>query len=278
MGHSVISYGIRHVKIWRVEETDASKRNRSATTLHTPTGGTPGPKTFSGRNCILGPLIDATFTAAAAITPRKAILTTSDGDICLLDDEEQLQKLERIAKFAFNARSAHYDSETGYVWIGGDAGQTKGINTRNLGDVQLSDKAPQTGLHSPFKARIIAIGSVRNRNVLIDSDRIVEIVEQKNDGAAAPNLSKRLPAHESAVLGICSLMHWQREEQVDFVTYSARGTALFWRIDGTCCGRVDVPIEQQSDGCDLGLNELKTMTASVHEAVLLAGDKMGLLR
>lgn len=76
MGTSVISVGTRHVKVWRHDPEPASPTKGRSELIkgYEIPPASPVPKAFSGRNCILGSLIDAVFTSVVAISQSKAIL------------------------------------------------------------------------------------------------------------------------------------------------------------------------------------------------------------
>src|SRR3982074_1505848 len=95
--------GTRHIKIWRVEENRSvspSKRRFALDGTPQPTAVQPTLKTLAGRNVLLGPLVEATFTAIAPISNHKAIVCAEKGDVCLLDDSEG-QKLIKLASTGF---------------------------------------------------------------------------------------------------------------------------------------------------------------------------------
>ena len=279
MGQAIISFGTRHVKLWRVEgQASPTRGHLNEATI--PSSGSPGPKTFSGRNCILGSLIDATFTAGTSISSDKAFLATAQGDICLLDDTHKTQRLEKVLSVSFSVSSIHFDEDKNTLRVGGSRGQ---LETLMLEDFEaIFDRSSSLHFDRSIwnNAGIVAIGSVRNYVVIIGSDRVVDIREKHVDEQVSKNsqTTRRFQAHESAVLGVCSLLHWSSKDFGDLLTYSALGKALFWTLEGTCCGNLDL---LRSDTAPLLLsepNEVKVLEASVSSGVLILGDKMGVLR
>ncbi|KAL9131194.1 MAG: hypothetical protein Q9217_000796 [Psora testacea] len=138
----------------------------------------------------------------------------------------------------------------------------------------VSTSSPHQGTN------ILTVGSTQNCLVTIDSDRVINLrkIELEHDRPNVLVASKELPAHESAVLGACSLTDWHQWGGSDFLTYSARGTLLLWNFDGMCSGRIDIAIAEPTDMPDVYPNELKVLVASDTEAMLYAGDKLGKLR
>jgi len=291
MGQSVISIGTRHVKVWRVERTTPVSPSKTRLDLEnsaTVPPGSPTPKTFSGRNCLLGVLIESTFTAVVAVSDQKAILCTAQGDLCLLDDTERTQRLERVARVDFGILCVTFDSKNDRVWVAGQRGNMKSMRLNDLLEPSKLPRSPKSpsllrsnSISNPGKKRgIVAIGLVRERIVIVDSNRIIEIEpkEETHASDASSLACKRLPAHDSAVLGVCSLLPKQTEDDADFLTFSAKGTVLFWRLSGTCTASIEIPIAQPNFVEDGDINELKIVAQSMSDGFLVSGDKSGVLR
>ena len=126
----------------------------------------------------------------------------------------------------------------------------------------------------------MAIGLVRGRVITVDSHRGIEIQgAAETDRASGLSCdSKRLPAHESAVLGVSSLLPKSRVDGPDFLTFSARGTVLFWLLDGACTGNMKIPLNQPIYLEDGDTNDLKIVIPLGSDERLLSGDKIGVLR
>ena len=282
MGHSVVSIGVRHAKVWRTHLPSKSRLELDNSGMGAP--GSPTPKAFAGRNCLLGPLMDATFTCVAAISDCRAILCTAHGDICLLDDSHRTQRLERVAHVDFGVLCIVFDHTYGLVWIGGRQGFMRSMHLDTVIKPTIPTSPPVT--ISPFPpsgAEIapdtMAIGLVRGRVITIDSQRVIEIRGVADTERVSENSSdsKRLLAHESAVLGVSSLLPKSRDGP-DFLTFSARGTVLFWSLDSTCTGSMKIPLDQPIYSEDGDTNDLKIVVPLGSDEHLLSGDKMGVLR
>lgn len=284
MGHSVVSIGVRHVKVWRTLVSSSKTRLE----LDNSGIGPPGnltPKAFAGRNCLLGPLMDATFTSVTLLSESRAILCTAQGDICLLDDSHRTQRLDRVAHVDFGILCVVFDHTYGLIWIGGRQGTMRSVHLDTLIKPMIpafpsvtASRFPSTS--SEMVPAILAIGLIRGRVITVDSQRIIEIrgvTDTERTSGMGPDF-KRLPAHESAVLGVSSLLPKSRVGGPDFLTFSARGTVLFWLLDGTCTGSKKIPLDQPvyPEGGDT--NDLKTVVPLGSDEHLLSGDKLGCLR
>lgn len=129
-------------------------------------------------------------------------------------------------------------------------------------------------------ASIVAVGLVRESLVIIDSDRIIKIesIPESHESSGSCMASKRLAAHDSAVLGVCSLLPHAADDEADFLTFSAKGTVLFWRRSGTSTGSIEIPLDQPPSVEDGYVNELKIVAYSISDGSLVSGDKSGILR
>ena len=243
------------------------------------------PKAFAGRNCLLGPLMDATFTSVAAISNCRAILCTAQGDVCLLDDSHQTQRLERVAQVDFGILCVVFDHSYRLVWIGGRQGTVRSMHLDTLikpaiPPVRPVMVLPFSSTGSEFVPDIIAIGLVHDRVITVDTQRIIEIrglIDTEGTSSMESNC-KRLPAHESAVLGVSNLLSKSRVDGPDFLTFSARGTVLFWLLDGTCHASMKIPLDQPAYLEDGDTNCLKIVVPLESDECLLSGDRMGILR
>ena len=284
MGHSVVSIGTRHAKVWRTHVSSSKTRLEVDNNGIRPPGS-PTPKAFAGRNCILGPLMDATFTSVATISESSAILCTAQGDICLLDDSHGTQRLEIVAQVNFGILCVVFDHAYRLIWTGGRQGTTRSMHLDTLIKPTITKflpvKTPSfSSTNSDMVPDTMAIGLVRGRVITIDSHRIIEIRGVAGDeGVSGMNTGcKRLPAHESAVLGVSSLLPKSRVDGPDFLTFSAKGTVLFWFLDGTCTGSMTIPLDEPIHPEVGDANNLKIVVPLDSDEHLLSGDQMGVLR
>ena len=284
MGHSVVSIGIRHARVWR-KTASPSKTRLELDDIGIGSSKNLTPKAFAGRNCLLGPLMDTTFTSVAAISDCRAILCTAQGDICLLDDSHQTQRLERVAHVDFGILCVVFDHARGLVWIGGrqETMRSMHLDTLIKPTVPTAPPVRTSPLSSPGSDMVpdtIAIGFVRGRVITINSHGIIELRGLINTEKASVmgTDSKKLPAHESAVLGVSDLLSKSRVDGPDFLTFSAKGSVIFWLLSGACTGCMKIPLDRPAYPEDGDTNDLKIVVPLESDERLLSGDKMGVLR
>lgn len=275
------SVGTRHVKIWRVEESRSISPSKPRYALD----GTPVPiplpptlKTLAGRNVLLGPLVEATFTTLAAISDHKAIVCSEKGDVCLLDDSEG-QKLLKLANTGFPITCIAADTHSRQVRIGGRNGKMKCMNLDEL-------LTPSTPPESPVAlgeltaandvANLCAMGYAARSLITIDSKHSIGISSPDPDtGSEIQN--KPFPAHGDAVLGV-KLLCPGNEMNAAFLTWSANGTIVFWNLDGSSTACINVEVEQVATSEEDPVNQCQIVRSSKGAAFLVTGDRYGVLR
>ena len=289
MGNSVITVGTRHVKVWRLEQpipASPSKKRFDGENSFDGGSGSPVPRTFSGRNCLLGPLIDASFNCVVTISDRKAIICTDKGDVCLLDDTDRNQRLNRVAKTGSSISCVTVDKINKCLWMGGTQGK---LWTLPLDLLTCGTVVPDH-LVSPFNLDLLtclgpshcpdicAIASLCGHIVTVESDHIIGVKGVTNTvGGSVITTEQRVPAHDSAVLGVRAL-HQPNDYDAEFFTWSAQGTVIFWLFDGAWKGKLEVALDQPADAEEGGLNELRVMRAYESDRFFVSGDKYGVLR
>jgi WD40 repeat protein len=283
-GHELIfcSIGTRHIKIWRVEESRSVSPSKKRYALD----GTPQPvpvqptlKTLAGRNVLLGPLVEATFTTVAAISGHKAIVCSEKGDICLLDDSEG-QKLVKLANTGFAITCLAIDMQGRRVRIGGLNGKVK---TMDLDALLTPSTPPESPVPMDESAatneagHICAMGYAARSLVTIDSKHSIEISSPNSEDADPKLQNAPFPAHGDAVLGV-RLLCAENELKAAFLTWSANGTVVFWDLDGSSKGSLKVEVEQLSSGDEDPVNQCQIVRASKAATFLVTGDRYGVLR
>lgn len=293
VGRQLVSFGTRHVKVWRlgsISSASPSKLRFEKESRIEKTSVSPGPKTFYGRNCLLGPLIDAVFTCLVAISDDKAILCTDRGDVCLLvlDEGDRTQRLDRVAQVAFGVSCVVVEKESNFVWVAGKNGRLQALLLHVLTSNVSSDSpcssvtsTPRSSVLSETMPGILAMGMVQGRIVTVDSDHIIELrdIKKRDDGitASACIQSTRLPAHESGVLG-ATILNQPNAHDSDFFTWSTNGIVLFWMLSGICKGRMTIELDQPFPQNDDDGNELRIFRAAAFDEFFVSGDKEGVLR
>jgi WD40 repeat protein len=247
--------------------------------------GTPLPvplppllKTLSGRNVLLGPLVEATFTALAAISNHKAIVCSEKGDVCLLDDSEGA-KLLKLTNTGFHITCIAIDMDTRRVRIGGRHGIVKSVGLDDLLAFNASSEmAMVVGEATPGDddGHLCAMGYSARSLITIDSKHSIKISSPDSDEADPKMLNTPFPAHGDAVMGVRLLS--ENPIEAAFLTWSANGKVVFWGLDG--CGKKSLTIEvEQSIMADDDLaNQCQVVQAAKGTEYIVTGDKGGVLK
>ncbi|KAK1772460.1 WD40 repeat-like protein [Phialemonium atrogriseum] len=275
MGNSLVTLGVRHVKVWRVEEggpnTSPTKSKFSAD------GPLPQPQTqkaLPGRNILLGSLLDSTFTCAAAIDENRAIICSESGDICLLDDTQKQMKLIKIleAGFVVNCTSIRQNN----IYIGGKGGEIIALSV----DMILEGHPDPILKSSRASNGLLAMGFLADNMVTINTKRSIDIwgadyllMESNQDTAHIP-----IPGHGDPIVGIQQL-HGMNKSDAPFFTWSACGRVNLWDLEGRVKSSFDIGLEQIENGTEPDrVNQLVIVRATRGAKQFIAGDKFGVIR
>ena len=274
-------------------------------------------KTLSGRNCLLGSLLEATFTSVTAISDEKAIVCTAHGDICLLDDSDHSQSFHKIINVGHCITTSTFASGEDSFHVAGDKGEFRTfaiselLDTRNNASLMdasivktpwkttfsvsensqtISNTTPEVDRYSvgynalsPIKGSIVAINAHRSIQLLnVNADPSAQAISN-------PLILQQSRAHKDSVLGVRSLSNGDHH-QAAFFTWSADGSVLFWSGHGSCMANIEVYLEQPTADAsnalnnggigfdDCGVNELRAVNVTAEQEHLLSGDKLGVLR
>ncbi|KAF8460230.1 WD40-repeat-containing domain protein [Kalaharituber pfeilii] len=272
MGKNLVTVGLRHVKVWKVEEE--------------PRPASPGTKVLSGRNALLGSMVDYTMTCVVGISEDKALVCSERGDICLLDESQLQLRLLKIANAEFGVSCITIDAESKFAWVAGKNGNIRALVLKEIvpsTPPPLSPSSSRSG--SPVlpygcrPANVTAMASMLGHLFTLDSNHSIKIINVSTcDGVPVPNsMVRELPAHKDAVLGV-RLLPPTYHSGASFFTWSAGGLVLFWSLEGINQGDFMVELEQPSEGEDDIANELKVVRVSPMGDYFITGDKYGVLR
>ncbi|MCJ1382310.1 hypothetical protein MMC17_005423 [Xylographa soralifera] len=290
MGSSIISVGTRHVKLWRLNQSAPSSPSKTRSRLENIEPmfpPSPGPRTLPGRNCLLGPLLEATFTCVRALSDSRAVLCTDRGSICLLDDSERMQRLCQVSSVDFSIRCVTIDQSTDQLWVSGKGTDIHGMNIDDLTQLETIPRKGRSTSNSSSSTTsmiedtlgLVALGSLSKCLVAIDSAHSIRLY--KNEGRAtgwsAQHDIKQIHGHRSAVIGV-SVMPVQESKDPGFFTWSVDGAVFLWTLEGVRTAAFEVPLEQIPLSDDDGPNELTVVRASFDGSFFVAGDKTGVLR
>lgn len=286
MGQTLITAGVRHVKVWRIPEIRPGSPTKSRLNADsTPNSSSPAPKALSGRNSLLGSLGDSTFTCVASISDREAVVGTETGILCFLDDGGGGQKLSPVKHFGYSIASLAADFDQSVLWIGGRGRKIQKLSFDSLR--MLASSAPlspgfqdkASGIQKSNGPAVTCIGSVSSHLVTVDTTRAVHIypMEARNgeDDASLGKIS--MPAHRDPVLGIAPLKA-PNDIGAEFFTWSSKGGVNFWDTQGRCRDSRVVELEQLPGNEDDLSNELKILRATRGMELFVSGDRFGVLR
>ncbi|EGY15787.1 WD repeat-containing protein [Verticillium dahliae VdLs.17] len=274
MGNSLVTLGVRHIKVWKVDEGSSVSPTKQKFSGEGSTASPSSRRTLPGRNVLLGPLLEETFTCAAVVDDNKIIICSEGGDVCIVDDDGKQMKLMGCVNLGFPIRSITIRHATAYV--GGKAGQFATLSVRSvldcLTDCVLTKSQSPTGL--------VAMGFLIENMVTIDKKHHIDVWSSSYlPGQTEEDLSHiQIPGHGNQILGIQSLPR-PNHQNAAFLTWSGSGSVLFWDMDGKIKASFDVPIEQtipEEEGDPV--NQLSVVRTTKAGKLLIAGDKLGVLR
>lgn len=274
IGQSLVTVGLRFVKVWRPNDVPPSY----AATPELKLGR--GHRALAGRNVVLGDLLEATFTCIVPVSEDRAMLCTDGGDVCILDDGERNQRLVRVANVDFSITAACLDSSSRLLVAGVD-GSIKVLDI----DLLRENFTPRTTSPGPFapgktsptsSAHFVAVGAVANAIVTVDNRHGIQVRQAPTLHDEECLLIRDVPAHSDAVLGVKALT-MPNKSNAAFLTWSADGTVIFWTSDCEMRATVKVPMSQSVDIYNIS-NELKSVTSSSITPSMVSGDRYGMLR
>ncbi|KAG9249017.1 hypothetical protein BJ878DRAFT_485783 [Calycina marina] len=282
LGNSIVTVGTRHIKIWKVEDPRSSspiKQRFAIDGTPQPIPAHAAPKTLTGRNVLLGPLVDATFSAICAISDRKAVVCSEKGEVCLLEDSEG-QRLLRLTNVGFSVTCVAVDPQAIMARIGGKCRQIKAMPLNYL-------LAPTTPPESPVPVLNVstateaghycAMGYASHTLITVDSRHMIEMSSSDSDVEDPVMLKTPFPASGDAVKGV-TLLNDPNHLEAAFLTWCTDGTIAFWDLVGKGRGLLKVEVEQQASSDEDVVNQLQIVRASKGAKYLVTGDRYGVLR
>ncbi|KAK4146447.1 quinon protein alcohol dehydrogenase-like superfamily [Dichotomopilus funicola] len=287
MGTSVITFGVRHAKVWRVFDDEpepspgtaaggtAAKSKTTDATAPAPTIQTQKP--LPGRNILLGSMLDATFSCTLPLSDEKAVICSETGCVCLVDDTNKQIKLTKVLEVDFSITCVSRRGEA--VYVGGKEGQ---FATIGLNDILNSNPDP-TVHGSTRTSGLIAMGFLAENFVTIDSRRSIDIWSADNVSNKLGDVEDQshiaLPGLGDPIVGIQRLCA-PNGMGTGFFTWSGAGRVTTWNLDGMVQSVIDIPLEQPPDaGTESNpTNQVVVAKATDDGSLFVAGDKLGVLR
>ncbi|KAJ5599127.1 hypothetical protein N7450_000194 [Penicillium hetheringtonii] len=284
VGQSLVTTGVRHVKVWRLPPSRPVSPTKSRLNVDGAVPSpSPAPKALSGRNCLLGQLSDSTFSCASSISDQEAVVGSESGAVCFLDDREGSQKLQLVIQVGFAITSLTVDFDRESIWLGGRGRKMQQLSFDFLRSSTLNtpmSPARRKKIVVDKKSKIPAItcmGSLSSHLITVEASREIHIypIEGLRDEGEQEHGDTSMPAHRDPVLGIRRLDAPQFP--ASFFTWSRNGSVIFWDSLGKCLDFKTVTLEQNCETEDVA-NELKVLRAPLDAEWFVSGDKYGVLR
>ncbi|EPE07419.1 wd repeat-containing protein [Ophiostoma piceae UAMH 11346] len=321
LGNSTLmTFGVRHVKVWRIEDglgsstSPTKSRYGNDSYMSTPPPSSyqqkdqmPQHRTLPGRNILLGSLLEATFSCAAALPGGRAVICSETGDICLLESINKQMKLTRVRDSGYPL--ACVSVHNGRVYLGSKAGHSMAVDVddlllegRRIGQLQLSSapstpslsaSSPSLGSRASFSSPsvssnpsvrpgLVAMGFLTGHVVTIDTRQSIDIFSSLDHVPGedpAPHVARiPIPGHGEPILGIQALT-MPNDANAAFFTWSSSGSILLWNTDGEIQSTLQVPIEQTPTGDELdSVNQLSAVQATAGGKLFVTADRCGVVR
>ncbi|MBE3045774.1 hypothetical protein IMZ48_25165, partial [Candidatus Bathyarchaeota archaeon] len=275
MGNYLITFGVRHVKFWKVEESPTvSPVKQKFGNDDAPTKPQSLQKALPGRNILLGSLIDSAFTCAAVVDEGRAILCTETGDVCLLEDDGRQMKLQRVMRLGFSVTSITLQDLTAYV--GGKAGEFATLNVTSVVDFRsdclITQTQSQTGL--------AALGFMSDDSlVTIDVKHAINVWSPSyipgQSAEATPLIP--IPAQGEPIAGV-QLLSKLNPVGASFLTWSTSGRLVHWDLDGQIKSTTNLAFERTQVNVELDVDNQVTAVRSMASGDVVYADRFGILR
>lgn len=274
IGSSLITFGVRHIKAWKVEEAQSTSPSRKNFPSDSSFPVSQSQKPLPGRNVVLGSLLDATFTCAVSIGEEKAIFCSETGDVALLDDSGKQTRLVRVTGLDFPIHCISIRDETAY--ISGKGGHFATLDVTKVAD----GKADCVITATESGHGLLALGFLDEYLVTIDARQSIDVWDPKHTPGddCSNSLHIPIPGHGDPIMGV-QVLSRPNASGAAFFTWSAAGNVVLWDLDGTVKATFDVAIEQTETWNELDQpNELCIVAASRGGDLFAAADRLGVLR
>lgn len=292
-GHSLLTIGLRFVKVWRPETRNMLEHRASDASalsslkqkgLDFGNGmSTPKQRVLQGKNCLLSDLLSANFVCGISLDQAKAIICTDSGDICLVSDFDTAPTLTQVASAGFSISAVRTGTDEKVHFVG-PGGRTLNLDAADLvAHVALAKRdrstvASSRRVSSSLSNLVtpIAVATIGEVAVELDSKRGIRVTRSGDSSDPDANVaSRQIPAHNDVVAGVQSISSVHLPEAA-FLTYSSGGAIQVWAVDGTPVADLQIPVESSPAMFDLA-NEVRTVAHIPAHNIVAAGDKYGTL-
>lgn len=272
LGNTLVTFGTRHMKAWKVDDVPRPISPPKKIPVR-DLSAADAQRTLSGRNVVLGSMLEASFMCALPLDGTHALLCSDNGDVCLLDDTSGQTKLTRVAELDFPITCCTQRGPV--VVVGGKDGQLVTLDVGSTLALSPSLSRGESGL-----AGLTVAGVVQDQLVTIDPERSIDIWDADClPTTSAENLTRtRLAGQNDPILGIQPIAA-QEDGGAVFFTWSGSGKVLLWDLNGGLKKSIDIAVEDCQTGNDKEPNnQLCVVRADDHGKFFAAGDRVGVLR
>jgi len=283
VGKNLVTVGTRHVKVWNVESTLSQDAGGKSPADQMSTLNLDGPRTLLGRNCLLGSMLDKTFSVIVPLTSSRAAVCSEAGDICIFDDNESSSQLVWIGDAGFPLQTATLLSSVTLL-VAGQGGKMRIFGLAKFLSDPLSEDRKTYERSIAIKAgqfanSIVALGFLGDAVVLLDSNKTMQVLSCNPEGIAesADNKLRICPAHGTAPVGIQSL-HRPNALDAAFLTWALDGSVFLWSHEGCIKRQIRLTLGSDQTSTEEMVNELKVVRLSTDYSHLITGDRCGILR
>lgn len=280
---SIITAGIRHLKIWRPDlpsqpHSPTKPILPAATRVRqeSPALSNPTPTSLPGRNVLLGNLLESTFVVICSIGESRALVGSEFGDICIVNVQKGTQKLELITNLEAPLRCISFNLKTEIIFA---ATSDSKLWTCNSSDILMSGSKLE--IVSRFKdstmpSSPLAMGIIEDRLLWVDDRRCLSVYRLTCSlRGHYLKCNQDYPAHSAAVNG--SII-FKNGLKTSLLSYDSCGYLISWNSTLSPSGDPDVQIGIRSSGPEYESNELKIVIQDREDRMRICGDKYGNLR
>jgi WD40 repeat protein len=291
-GQYLVTVGTRFVKIWSVGRPARSTTSRRISLRPTSEEVvSPGPATLSGRNALLGSLVDCIFTSAVAIDHRLVILGADTGHLCAIEVADGSLEVKVLKVLDFGVTSISWQFNVRRLAIGGRYGihyeHCPNLEARlPVKDTLEEDRprSPRKGVRSssiqqslellqPESAGVSALACLTSHTISLNSDGNLHLITANEDDSRT-DLS--FACHNDLIQGVQKMP--AQCNMGTFFTWSRRGEIRFWDTGGALLARKLFSLDQQAIEDDAGQNELRVVRYISSTKQFVCGDRFGIVK
>ncbi|KAM4060120.1 hypothetical protein HRG_002271 [Hirsutella rhossiliensis] len=273
MGNSLVTLGLRHVKVWKIEDGPTISPTKQKFSNEPPPNTPTAQRPLPGRNMLLGDLLEATFSCAA-VDGNKLIVCTETGDVCILHNDDGQMKLVKVLSLDFSVSTINIRGNVAY--IGGRDGHFATLDVAGV----MDGRAESILSVAEASSGIVALGFLPDMLVTIDSKQSIDLwTADYVPGQQAEAVAHiPMPGHGQPIAGVQALRK-PNKANAAFATWSYSGNFTFWDLDGQIKSTLEVPMDAaELDGELEFVNKLTCAQTTGNGKLLVTADRLGILK